>query len=370
MSGIYIHIPFCKQKCSYCDFHFSTSFALYRSRMIDALCQELRERSIEEPHPLETIYVGGGTPSLLDQIELKQLFDTLTGYFDLSCLSEVTLEANPDDINPDKLTDWKRVGINRLSIGLQSFKSEDLSWMNRAHSLQEALSCVALARSHGFHNISVDLMYGLPNLTLDEWERHIDMVLSMEVDHISAYCLTIEQKTELQHLVSEGKIVPSGEDQQSDQFEILSNRLISAGYDHYEISNFAKPGRYAIHNSNYWKGAHYMGVGPSAHSYNGSTRRWNIANNVIYMNMKGTTWYEKEVLGTKERWNELLLTGLRTSYGVDQKTLFDILPPDEDFHKKVREFTYAGLIELKKNHLILTLKGRLKADYVTSELFK
>lgn len=369
MAGIYIHIPFCKQKCSYCDFHFSTSFGTYRQRMIDAICKEISERTCDIEKKIQSIYFGGGTPSILTSDELFQIMATLRSHFDLSDVKEITLEANPDDINSSNLSTWNKSGINRLSIGIQSFKESDLRWMNRAHSAEEGAKCIALARSHGFENITVDLMYGLPDLTLDEWKAHIEAVLEMKVEHISAYCLTVEPKTELHQMVDKGMIVPAGEDMQSEQFEILSNTLTAAGYDHYEISNFGKPGKYALHNSNYWRGKPYLGIGPSAHSYDGTTRRWNVANNAVYMKMEKTEWYEWEKLSPKDRWNELVLTGLRTSFGLDLNHLFEIMQPEEIFHKKVSEFIAAGWMNKHQDHLTLTLEGRLKADLLSSELF-
>ncbi len=338
--------------------------------MIETLCKEITDRITTLKEPIQTIYFGGGTPSLLTSEELDALFSILKTGADLSRVREVTLEANPDDINDSTLENWKKAGITRLSIGLQSFKSSDLEWMNRAHSVEEALQCVPLVQKHGFDNISVDLIYGLPNLTTNEWQDHISKVIAMDVAHISAYCLTIEEKTVLHQLVEKGKLKPAGDDQQSEQFEILSNSLVSAGYDHYEISNFGKPGKHAIHNGNYWKGSHYLGIGPSAHSYDGVTRRWNVSNNFTYMKMEGNLWFENEILEPKDRWNELLLTGLRTSIGVDQQQLFSIFTPDAAFSDKVAQFMRDGWMVIENEHYILTLEGRLKADYIASELFR
>jgi oxygen-independent coproporphyrinogen-3 oxidase len=370
MSGIYIHIPFCKQKCTYCDFHFSTTFGSYRSKMISALCSELAQRKHELTSAPETLYFGGGTPSLLHHSELDQLFETLHNHYDLSNIKEQTLEANPDDIHSENLCHWKKLGINRLSIGLQSFKESDLQWMRRAHTTADGLSSIQLAQAHGFEALSVDLMYGLPNLSMTDWIEHIQKVVSMGVTHVSAYCLTVEAKTELNTLIKKEKIAICGEDQQSEQFEMLSQMLISSGFDHYEISNFGKPGKHSLHNSNYWKGAPYIGIGPSAHSFNGIQRRWNIANNALYLRMKSTEWYETETLGAKERWNELIMMGLRTSYGVNRDKLFKILPPDPYFIKKIHTFVEAGWMIEENVHLFLTTNGRLKADYIASELFK
>jgi oxygen-independent coproporphyrinogen III oxidase len=371
MAGIYIHIPFCKQKCTYCDFHFSTRFHAYREEMIACICKEIQERSnyLNETL-LNSIYFGGGTPSLLSEIEIVQILSTIKTKFTLSTSCEITLEANPDDIDEARLTSWKAAGINRLSIGLQSFKESDLQWMNRAHSVEEALKCVDLARKSGIINISIDLIYGLPNLSMEEWKHHIETVLAMEVQHVSAYCLTIEEKTALHHLVKTEEIVPAGEDEQSEQFIYLIERLKAAGFNHYEISNFGLPGYEAVHNSNYWKGAHYLGVGPSAHSFDGKSRQWNVSNNTLYLkNFETNAYFEIEHLTLKDRWNELLLTGLRTSYGVKTDQLFAILDPGINYFETLKEFKQNNWLIEADRTLFLTSEGRLKADYIASQFF-
>lgn len=339
--------------------------------MIACICKEIHERSnyLSETS-LNSVYFGGGTPSLLSGIELVQILTTIKQLFTLTDSCEITLEANPDDIDAERLAYWKAAGINRLSIGLQSFKESDLKWMNRAHSVEEALKCVDLARKSGILNISVDLIYGLPNLSMEEWKQHIDIVLAMEVQHVSAYCLTIEEKTALHHLVKSEKIVPAGEDDQSEQFIYLIERLKAAGFNHYEISNFGLPGYEAVHNSNYWKGAHYLGVGPSAHSFDGKSRQWNVSNNALYLkNFGSNSYFEIEHLSPKDRWNELLLTGLRTSYGVKTDQLFAILDPNKDFFETLTEFKQNNWLIEENGTLFLTSEGRLKADYIASELF-
>lgn len=339
--------------------------------MIDTICLEIEQRAdYLASKELSSIYFGGGTPSLLTKAELNQLLETIQGRFTLANSCEITLEANPDDIDLERLSFWKQVGINRLSIGLQSFKESDLQWMNRAHSVNEALQCVSLARKSGITNISVDLIYGLPHLSMEEWKQHIETVLAMDVQHISAYCLTIEEKTALHHLVESKKIVPAGEDDQSEQFIFLIDRLKQAGFNHYEISNFGLPGFEAVHNSSYWKGAHYLGVGPSAHSFDGKSRQWNVANNILYIkNLASGTYFELEELSPKDRWNELLLIGLRTSYGVNLEQLFAILEPSKDYVEKVSEFKQNEWLFEENGTLLLTSEGRLKADFIASELF-
>jgi oxygen-independent coproporphyrinogen-3 oxidase len=372
MSGIYLHIPFCKQKCTYCDFHFSTSFQGYRQAMIETMRDELllRKDYLVEKQ-LNSVYFGGGTPSLLNEEEFDLLFQVIKTHFTLSAETEITIEANPDDITVENLEIWKNIGFNRLSIGLQSFKEEDLKWMNRAHTVSEAQNCVELAQKNGFTNISVDLIYGLPDLSQEEWANHIENVLQMNVQHVSAYCLTVEEKTVLHHLVETKKINPVGEDAQSEHFLYLSKRLKEAGYLHYEISNFGLPGYEAVHNSNYWRGKSYLGIGPSAHSFNGTSRQWSVANNSTYIKNFAVNeeWFEMEILTPKERWSELVMTGLRTSFGVDLDQLAAISPISKSFQDKVTLFTANGWVLRDSNKLFLSDEGRLKADYIASELF-
>ena len=337
--------------------------------MVDALCREMVLRRDELSGDMETLYFGGGTPSLLEWNELTKIFRTLQSNFDLSELKEVTLEANPDDINPLNLECWRSLGINRLSIGIQSFKKSDLEWMKRVHTAKEGLNCISLAKEFGFNNISADLIYGLPGLSLREWKNHIEMLLSLDIQHVSAYCLTVEKGTSLQRQIEGGKIIPLGENEQCEQYELLVDMLIQSGFEHYEISNFGKSGYHSIHNGNYWKGEHYLGIGPSAHSYNGLSRRWNISSNTVYMKMHGDEWFETEEIGLKERWNEMILTGLRTSYGVDQSKLFEMFSPDQTFYDKIDFFKQEGWIIELEQRLILSPEGRLKADYLAAELF-
>ena len=372
MAGIYIHIPFCKQQCTYCDFHFSTTFESYRTQMVNAIASELRTRiDYLEGKPIDSIYFGGGTPSILNEEELALLLGEICANYEVNPKAEITLETNPDDITLEKLTTWKNVGVNRLSIGLQSFKAEDLEWMNRAHTVDESQNCVALARAHNFQNLTVDLMYGLPNLSNQEWKNHILQVIEMGVTHISAYCLTIEEKTVLNKWVKDGKIHPASENQQSEQFLLLVETLEENGFEQYEISNFCRPGHEAVHNSNYWKGEWYLGVGPSAHSFNGTSRSWNIANNQKYMQQiaGNETFFETETLSDRDQYNELLLTGLRTKYGVSLKKLSTLHVIPESTELKIDEFKSAGWMIEIDGVLVLTKSGRLKADYMAAELF-
>lgn len=372
MAGIYIHIPFCKQKCTYCDFHFSTTFEEYRQEMIDSICKEieLRQGYLAEKE-IKTIYFGGGTPSILLESELKQILKTISAQFEVDSDAEVTLEANPDDINSESLNLWKSVGVNRLSIGLQSFKQSDLDWMNRAHNVDESLNCVQLAQEHGFDNLTVDLMYGLPDLNMSEWSNHVQKVIDMGVPHISAYCLTVEEKTALSNWVNRGKITTPNEDVQSDQFMKLLEMVEANGFEQYEISNFSKPGHESKHNSNYWKGEWYLGVGPSAHSFNSKSRSWNIANNRKYLKAieDNTEVFETEVLSKIDQFNERILIGLRTAYGVNLNDLNQIVPISASFESVLMDFKEKNWIHENAKVLTLSKEGKLRADYIASELF-
>lgn len=372
MAGVYIHIPFCKQKCTYCDFHFSTTFEAYRQEMVDSICAELllRKEYLQNKE-INTIYFGGGTPSILTELELNSIIQSIQKLFDVDSSVELSLEANPDDINSDSLEMWKRVGVNRLSIGLQSFKQSDLDWMNRAHNVNESLTCVELAQKHGFENITVDLIYGLPDLSMKEWIAHVNRVMEMRVPHLSAYCLTVEDKTVLSNWVNKGKINTANEDTQSDQFLKLLEIIQLNGFEQYEISNFSKPGFESQHNSNYWKGEWYLGVGPSAHSFNGTSRSWNIPNNPRYISAikKEESFTETEILSKVDQFNERLLIGLRTVYGVKLDDLTKLLPISAHFTQVLADFKEKGWVKEVANVLTLTKEGKLRADFIASELF-
>lgn len=371
MAGLYVHIPFCKQKCSYCDFHFSTTFTAYRSKMIAALIKEINTRvDFVNQQAIETIYFGGGTPSLLTPEELKAITDAIYHNYQVVPEVEFTLEANPDDISNQQLTAWKAIGVNRLSIGLQSFMQEDLDWMNRAHTSEEATQSVMLAKEQGF-SLTVDLIYGLPNRTLEDWKNNIEQLITLAPEHISAYCLTIEERTALYQLVQKGDLPQVDEDDQSNQFELLVETLKKADYHQYEISNFAKENAYSKHNSNYWKGVDYLGIGPSAHSFDGKSRLWNVANNQKYMKgvLADSLYYEEELLTAKDQFNEMLLTGLRTKWGVNLNELALKNHPTEVFNQQLNQFIADGLIIKTETTILLTEKGKLQADYIAAMLF-
>jgi oxygen-independent coproporphyrinogen-3 oxidase len=372
MAGIYLHIPFCKQRCTYCDFHFSTNFGSYRKELIAALCREIELRKTEIQTQVETIYFGGGTPSLLENEELSLLLATIRENYTVSDAAELSLEANPEDVCEEKLTHWKKEGINRLSIGLQSFKESDMKWMNRAHLASDGEKSVRLAQEHGFENITVDLIYGLPQLTKDEWKKHLELVTSLGISHISAYCLTVEPKTVLHHQVKHNQLVTADEDTQSEQFELMIEFLKTTGFEQYEISNFAKNEQYSKHNSAYWQGEHYIGIGPSAHSFNGEQRRWNISNNSVYYKNVGVndSWFSIENLSKKEQWNELFLTGLRTKWGVSKKAIEDLNSFSKTEYTLLTNYISEGLmIELPTN-FVLTNAGKIRADGIASSFFR
>ena len=372
MSGIYIHIPFCKKACHYCNFHFSTSLRL-KDDMISAICFEIEKRKdyLHDTH-LQSIYFGGGTPSLLNEGDLHKIFEKLSQHFTWDQKSEITLESNPDDLDVNKLAMLQRLGINRLSIGVQSFFDEDLVWMNRAHNADEAQHCIKAAQDVGFSNITIDLIYGCPSTTNEMWEQNINRALSMQIPHISSYCLTVEEKTALHHQVKTGKISQPDAEMASEQFSTLMDRLQSAGFDHYEISNFGKPGHHAIHNTNYWKGAHYLGLGPAAHSFDGSSRSWNITNNKKYIDacQNGTEFMESETLSDATRYNEYIMTGLRTMWGIDYRTIQEFGDKYYDyFCEMIAKAIQDDLVFQAGDNITLTQAGKFFADRIAMTLF-
>lgn len=370
MAGIYIHIPFCKQACHYCNFHFSTSLR-YKNEFVAALLKEI-ELSAETINAttneiIETIYFGGGTPSLLMQEELFAILHSLRNHFTIASDAEITLEANPDDITKVKLEEWKAIGINRLSIGIQSFFDEDLQWMNRAHNAQQAWKQLQLARTF-FDNITIDLIYGTPGLSHEKWKQNVEKVIASGIPHISCYALTVEPQTPLQKLIHQHKKEDVNADIQSEQFLLLMQWLKEAGYEHYEISNFAKPGWRSRHNSSYWSGKNYYGFGPSAHSFDGDTRWWNIANNNLYIRSinEGRLPVEKEILTATQKANEYIMTSLRTIEGID---LYKIKEIRNHLMAKSKKYIARGTMVLTNEKLLLTNEGKLLADGIAADLF-
>ncbi|SFC46254.1 oxygen-independent coproporphyrinogen-3 oxidase [Parapedobacter composti] len=373
MAGVYFHIPFCKQACHYCDFHFSTSLS-YREGMMQALLKETAMRvAYLGGEPVESIYFGGGTPSVLAADDIQRLVDGVTSRFDVTPGAEVTLEANPDDLNAAKVDALKSTPVNRFSIGVQSFFDDDLRWMNRAHRAEEAAAAIKRVQDAGFTNITVDLIYGYPLLTDEKWHWNIQQLLAYSIPHISAYSMTVEPRTALASFIEKNKQEPMDDEHSATQFEHLMDVLEMAGYEHYELSNFAKPGCYAVHNSNYWRGRLYLGIGPSAHSYDGSSRQWNVRNNARYIRalQAGTLPYEREVLTEENRLNEYIMTALRTAWGVDLDHVAERFGRARAgaLRLALQPFVSNGDVILTDAVVTLSRKGKLMADHIAAELF-
>ncbi|MFX1703191.1 radical SAM family heme chaperone HemW [Chitinophaga sp. CC14] len=373
MAGIYLHIPFCKQACYYCNFHFSTSL-LQQEAMVNSIVQEIAlQKDYLAQEPVHTIYFGGGTPSLLKEQELTALLSHLRATFAVAEDAEITLEANPDDLTAEKLVQLKAAGINRLSIGVQSFHEEDLTWMNRAHNSRQALDCIKQAQDLGFQNITIDLIYGGPTLTNEGWEQNVKQAIALGVPHLSCYALTVEPGTALDHFIKKKKMAATDPDKAAQHFEMLMEWLGAAGYEHYEISNFALPGWHSRHNSSYWQGKPYLGLGPSAHSFNGTSRQWNVANNAQYIKSiaAGTVPFEIESLTTAMQFNEYIMTSLRTSAGCNLEWVAEKFGTDHTIHLLAHSEPYIkmGRIERVGEALRLTKAGRLFADGIAGELF-
>lgn len=374
MAGIYLHIPFCKQSCSYCDFHFSTSlkskddFLIALSREI-----ELQKNYLGDDALIETIYFGGGTPSLLSAEELDTIFSALFKTFSIAENVEITLEANPDDLNKNKLNELKSSPVNRLSIGIQSFFEDDLKLMNRAHNAEQAEICIRESLAEGFENITVDLIYGTPGLTDENWRKNLEKVFSFGIPHLSSYALTVEEKTPLESFIRKGKVKPVDEEQSARQFLILMEETARNRLEQYEISNFSKQDFYSRHNSNYWTGEKYLGLGPSAHSFDGNSRQWNVSNNFRYIKfISGNEIpFEKEVLTTEQKFNEYMMTGLRTSTGIDLKKVKTEFGEQalSSLLQEAKSYFDSSKIILKEDHIILTTQGKLIADRISSDFF-
>lgn len=373
MSGIYIHIPFCKQACTYCNFHFSTSMKL-KSRLVESLIIEIHQRAdFFDKETISTVYFGGGTPSLLDADELEMIFDTLHSEFNIAKDAEITLEANPDDISGDKLLILKDSGINRLSIGIQSFFDADLEFMNRAHNSREAFQCLELAAEAGIRDINIDLIYGTPSLTDEMWRANLERVTELRIPHLSAYQLTVEPGTALAAHIRKGKIPPLPEEIAVRQFEILVDWSDRSGFEHYEISNLSVPGRRSKHNTSYWQGKPYLGIGPSAHSFKQNTRSWNIANNAIYIKKIASgesPIMESEQLSIKDQYNEYVMTGLRLTEGVIMELIIAFGKEFAAiFEAGIASHLESGKAQREGNRYYLTRAGRIFADRIASDCF-
>ena len=376
MSGIYIHIPFCKQACHYCDFHFSTSMKK-KDEMVLALAKELQLRKDEfqfdaEFPCIETIYFGGGTPSVLTVKEIQLLIDTVRQNYPVSQNPEITLEANPDDLSEENLRAFAAIGINRLSIGIQSFFEEDLKLMHRAHDSVQAKKCLELATRY-FDNISLDLIYGIPGMTNERWRQNIETALSFGIPHISSYALTVEPKTALNKLIQTGKVAAPKDEVAQEHFLILVETLEANGLVHYELSNFGQENYFSRNNSAYWLGKKYLGIGPSAHSYDGVSRSWNVANNALYLKaiQNNELPCEAEILTQEDRYNEYMMTGLRTIWGVSLIRIEQEFGPDylNYLKQQSQKFISDGLLIITDGILTPTLKGKFLTDGIASDLF-
>jgi len=378
MYSLYIHIPFCRQACHYCDFHFSTTLK-HKAEMVAALCKELVMRQAEAAGTqLQTLYLGGGTPSILSNEELEQLFTTIRQHYRLSPTAEITLEANPDDFFRDttpqqRLLALQQLGINRLSLGVQSFFAEDLQLMNRVHTTEQIETLLPLAL-HYFDNITIDLIYGIPTMSNERWQANISKALAFGVPHISAYALTVEEKTALHKFITTGKIPPIDDTLAYQHFVTLVDRMEAEGLVQYEFSNFGKEGYFSQNNTAYWFGKPYMGVGPSAHSFNGSERSWNIAHNIKYIKQiqQGVLPQEKEVLTPENKYNELIITRIRTMVGIDIDEVTLVFGKEYSNYmlQQAQKYLDEGLLLIESNHLKVSKKAKFLSDGIAADLFK
>ncbi len=373
MAGIYIHIPYCKVACHYCNFHFSTN----RKTLNDFINALLREIELQQYYlqneTIETIYFGGGTPSVMAIHDIDAVLNRLFNYFSLANNIEITLEANPDDVTEEKITEWKQIGINRFSMGVQSFFEEDLKWMNRSHNAKAALNSLYWVSKAGFQNTNIDLIYGLPEMSLHRWQKNIETFLQFNLPHLSAYCLTVEPKTTLHKLVKSGNTTIADDSLANAHLELLIQILQEHGYEHYEISNFAKPNQYSKHNTAYWQGKKYLGLGPSAHSYNGYSRQWNIDNNIKYINSllkDNKLLFEEEKLTPANQFNELLMTSLRTQWGLSISLLKEKFSDEmlSVFETDLQPYLLSKHVIVNNGILKLTHKGKFIADKILSDL--
>ena len=372
MAGLYIHIPFCKKACHYCNFHFSTS---YKSRLavLKSICLEIEMRANElKSEPIKSIYLGGGTPSILTDDELGAIFKLIKANYQVLPSAEITLEANPDDLSLEKIKQLAVTPINRLSIGVQSFFDIDLKLMNRAHTAKEAQESLKIAQSY-FDNISIDLLYGMPEMSNVRWEENLQIAFDLKLNHLSCYALSVEPKTPLEHFIKTAQHPPLNDAVAAQHFQTLVNATAKAGFTHYEVCSFGKPGYFSKHNSSYWLGKPYLGVGPSAHSFDGKKRSWNVSNNKQYINTiaKNELPLTSELLTPENRFNEYIMTGLRTIWGVSLKRI------EEEFGLGVQisllnnahGYLASETLKIENAHLKMTPKGQFLSDGIASDLF-
>ena len=372
MAGIYLHIPFCKKACHYCNFHFSTQTTQIQV-FVDAMIQEIELQKNYLNAPIQTIYFGGGTPSLLNEVQLKKVIEAIHTHFKVATTIECTLEANPDDIDLVKLAAWKQLGINRLSIGIQSFQATALAWMNRAHTVAQSHAAIKMAKQAGFNNLSIDLIYGTPTLTDQALMADLDWIQQYQMNHVSCYALTVEDKTALKNLIEKAQIEDVDPEKQARHFEIVSTKLKRMGMEHYEISNFAMPGCRSQHNSNYWSGVTYLGLGPSAHSFNTISRQWNIANNALYIQSitNGQLNFEIEYLTKVNRYNEYMMTSLRRIEGFDLDFILTTFGQSYFDHSiaTINELLSKNVFQQNGNQYSLKNEAKFLADGIASDFF-
>lgn len=372
MAGIYIHIPFCRKACHYCNFHFSTSLQK-APEVLESIKKEMEIRSEEIKEEINTVYFGGGTPSLIERESIASMLNQAYKFFKIAPDAEITLEANPDDIDMLKAKSWKSIGINRFSLGIQSFADENLQWMNRAHNAVQSFAAIDTIRNAGFDNFSIDLIYGTPGQSMEGWLNDVETALKLEIPHLSCYALTVEEKTALQTLIQKGEKQEVNQDEQAERFNKLMELTTQAGYHHYEISNFALPGFESKHNSAYWEGSSYIGLGPSAHSYDGEKRKWNIANNIKYIEAisKHILPLEEETLSQNDKLNEYTMTSIRRSTGIEIKKLIQLggesrLP---EIKKLIQPYLESNKVVEDENGWRLTNEGKFFADGIAAALF-
>ena len=372
MAGIYIHIPFCRKACHYCNFHFSTSLQK-APEVLKSIEKEMEIRSEELKEEINTIYFGGGTPSLIESEAIASMLNQAKKYFKIAPDAEITLEANPDDINIQKAKSWKSIGINRFSLGIQSFADENLQWMNRAHNAVQSFAAIDTIRNAGFENFSIDLIYGTPGQTKEGWIKDVETALKMNIPHLSCYALTVEEKTALHTLIQKGEKQEVNQDEQAERFNVLMELTAEAGYHHYEISNLALPGFESKHNSSYWEGISYIGFGPSAHSYDGKKRKWNIANNINYVEAiaKQILPLEEETLSQNDKLNEYTMTSIRRSKGIEKNRLIQLggesrLP---EIQKMIQPYLESNKVVEDEKGWRLSNEGKFYADGIAAALF-
>ncbi len=372
MSGIYIHIPFCKSRCAYCDFHSGTDLSI-KKELVDALCAEIELRKNYIRQPVKTIYFGGGTPSILNKEELSQILNTIHTSFNTSQCVEMTLEVNPDNITIEYLKMLQSLQFKRISMGIQSFNDDELRLINRRHSARKAIEAVKLCQASGFNNISIDLIYGLPNQTLESWQYSLNMAIELGVQHISAYHLTYEKGTKISQLIEKKQLNPVSEDLSVEMFKLLVNTLEANAFEQYEISNFAKENFRSRHNSSYWNNQSYLGIGPSAHSYDLNSRQWNLASTKQYIShiQSNRNFFEIEILTAEEKYNDFIITRLRTKEGIDLSVLKEFGTKLNDYClKNAQSGIKQNLLTIENNHLKLTKEGIFVSDRIFSDLIR